>query len=610
MTDSNLSVKDAIINALRIVDRTDRIKIGFLIAIQTLLSFLDLIGVALIGILGALAVNGVASRQPGSRVFEVLKFAGIENQSLQFQVSTIAIVATVLLVGKTILAMFLTRKTTFYLSRRGARISATLISKLLNQTLTFVNSGSNQNRLYSVGPGVTTIVVGILSAGVTLSSDISLLIVMLIGLFAVDFAIATSSLVIFSIIGLILFLVMNKRAGELGNSQARMSIDFNKKILEVLGTYRETFVHNRRSYYSERLASDRMKLADYVAEFALMPNISKYVLEATVVLTAIVISGIQFSIHDAAHAVAILSVFLAASTRISPAVLRIQQGVIGIKNAVGSAQPTFELIKSLDRSELLSPHIEIPTRKYNDFVASVTVNNLTLKYENMTRPAISEVNFRISPGESVAIVGASGAGKTSLVDTILGLHVPETGNVLISNLPPLETIKKWPGAISYVPQDILIIDGTIRENVALSFPSELVDDSDIWKALDGALLSDFVSELPEELNSYVGDRGVNLSGGQRQRLGIARALFTQPRMLILDEATSSLDGKTEAAISQAIQAMHGQVTVITIAHRLSTVMNSDRVLYLDNGRLIAQGNFIEVRNLVPDFDEQAKLMGL
>lgn len=181
--------------------------------------------------------------------------------------------------------------------------------------------------------------------------------------------------------------------------------------------------------------------------------------------------------------------------------------------------------------------------------------------------------------------------------------------MLISNLPPLDTIKKWPGAISYVPQDILIIDGTIRENVALSFPSELVDDSDIWKALDGALLSDFVSELPEELNSYVGDRGVNLSGGQRQRLGIARALFTQPRMLILDEATSSLDGKTEAAISQAIQAMHGQVTVITIAHRLSTVINSDRVLYLDQGKLIAQGNFKEVRNLVPDFDEQAKLMG-
>ena len=144
----------------------------------------------------------------------------------------------------------------------------------------------------------------------------------------------------------------------------------------------------------------------------------------------------------------------------------------------------------------------------------------------------------------------------------------------------------------------------------MSFPSELVADSDIWKALDGALLSDFVKELPEDLDSYVGDRGVNLSGGQRQRLGIARALFTQPRMLILDEATSSLDGKTEAAISRAIQAMHGRVTVITIAHRLSTVMNSDRVLYLDQGRLIAQGKFNEVRNLVPDFDEQAKLMGL
>jgi ABC-type multidrug transport system fused ATPase/permease subunit len=138
----------------------------------------------------------------------------------------------------------------------------------------------------------------------------------------------------------------------------------------------------------------------------------------------------------------------------------------------------------------------------------------------------------------------------------------------------------------------------------------LVKDEDVWEAIKNSQLSEFVKSLPNQLESSVGDRGAKLSGGQRQRLGIARALFTKPKLLILDEATSALDGKTELAIAQAVNAMRGQVTVITIAHRLSTVRNSDKVLYLENGKLVAIGNFSEVRKAVPDFDEQAKLMGL
>jgi ABC-type multidrug transport system fused ATPase/permease subunit len=607
---TKLSFKFAFRNSLGILDRTDRVKIALLVIVQIALSLLDLIGVALIGILGALAVNGVASRQPGSRVYSVLNFVGLENQNLQVQAAVIAIAATLLLIGKTILSVILVRKTTFYLSRRGARISALLLSKLLNQPLTNLNLDSSQTKLYSVGSGVNTIVVGILSAGVTLIADLSLLIVMLLVLFVVDFAIAISSLVIFSLVGFLLFLVMNKRAAKLGEIQAKMSISYNQSVLEVLGTYRENFVHNRRSFYSEKLARNRLAIADFNAEFSLMPNVSKYVLEATVILTAIFVSGIQFSIHDAARAVAILSVFLAASTRISPAVLRIQQGLIGIKNAIGSSHLTFQLIDSLKRVDALPPHTELTDKSHLGFDAKVSASHLTFKYPNSTHSAITNLDFEIEPGESIAIVGASGAGKTSLVDTILGLHIPTSGSVKISGLSPSDAITAWPGAISYVPQDILILDGTIRENVALGYPMEIVSDEDVWAALGNALLSEFVNALPKKLDSHVGDRGVNLSGGQRQRLGIARALFTKPKLLILDEATSSLDGKTESAVSQAIQAMHGEVTVITIAHRLSTVKNADRVFYLENGHLVAKGTFLEVRKLVPDFDEQAKLMGL
>jgi ABC-type multidrug transport system fused ATPase/permease subunit len=392
------------------------------------------------------------------------------------------------------------------LSRRGARISALLLSKLLNQPLTNLNLDSSQTKLYSVGSGVNTIVVGILSAGVTLIADLSLLIVMLLGLFVVDFAIAISSLVIFSLVGFLLFLVMNKRAAKLGEIQAKMSISYNQSVLEVLGTYRENFVHNRRSFYSEKLARNRLAIADFNAEFSLMPNVSKYVLEATVILTAIFVSGIQFSIHDAARAVAILSVFLAASTRISPAVLRIQQGLIGIKNAIGSSHLTFQLIDSLKRVDALPPHTELTDKSHLGFDAKVSASHLTFKYPNSTHSAITNLDFEIEPGESIAIVGASGAGKTSLVDTILGLHIPTSGSVKISGLSPSDAITAWPGAISYVPQDILILDGTIRENVALGYPMEIVSDEDVWAALGNALLSEFVNALPKKLDSHVGDR--------------------------------------------------------------------------------------------------------
>jgi ABC-type multidrug transport system fused ATPase/permease subunit len=174
----------------------------------------------------------------------------------------------------------------------------------------------------------------------------------------------------------------------------------------------------------------------------------------------------------------------------------------------------------------------------------------------------------------------------------------------------LAAISKWPGAIGYVPQDVMISNGTISENVSLGYPKESVKESLIWPALEVAQLAPFVKALPSQLETPVGDRGTKISGGQRQRLGIARAMFTNPQLLVLDEATSSLDGETESQISDAIHHMKGIRTVILIAHRLSTVREADVVLYLEDGKLVASGTFEEVRDKVPNFDHQATLMGL
>ena len=596
--------------SLRILPRADRTKVVAVVFLQIGLGFMDLAGIALAGVLGGLAISGVASRQPGNRVQGVLDFLNLGQLPLQTQALVLGLAISVLMVGKTIISILFTRRTIFFLSRRGAILSAVLISKLLGQPLQRVQERSMQQTMYSLTAGVNSITVGVLGTAVSLVADLSLLLVVAIGLFIVDAIIAISTFAIFTLIGFILYRLMSVRAKDLGMRQSQLSISSSEKIMEVLGSYRELVVKNRRSYYSRIIGQRQLDLANNTAEMMFMPQIGKYVIEITVVIGSLIIAGIQFSLQDAAHSIAVLSVFLAASTRIAPAVLRIQQGALNIRGSLGTATPTLELIEQLGDAEEIETVDDALETGHSGFDPEVVVQSVSLTYPSKEVAAITDVSIEVKVGSSIAIVGPSGAGKTTLVDALLGVLEPDFGTITISGYKPLEAIAKWPGAISYLPQDILISNGTIRENVTLGYPSEIVSDELVWNALKLAKLDVFVSGLPKGLHTYVGDRGTQISGGQRQRLGIARAMLTLPKLLVLDEATSALDGETELGITEAISDLHGKVSIIMIAHRLSTIRNADVVYYMDKGLVIAKGSFDEVRKLVPDFDHQAELMGL
>ena len=594
----------------RVLSRRDQQKIGFVVLLQIFLGLLDLVGVAVVGILGALAVTGVQSRQPGNRVDSALKILHLHNSEFQVQVAVLACLATFFLVCRTIFSALFMRRILFFLSRRGAHLSASLVSRLLSRSLIDLQKMTNQETLFSVTTGVTTVTNGVLGVAVALVSDGSLLLVMSVGLFIVDPLMALSTFLVFLCIGFLMYRLLHQRANTLGRKYADLSVKSNEKVFEVLNSYRESVVRNRRNFYAREIGKLRLEMANTDAELSFMPNISKYVIETTVVLGALIISGVQFGLRDAAHAVATLAVFLAAGSRIAPAVLRLQQGALAIRSNLGSARLTLELIDSLGESkpsEEVSDNLELV---HSGFVGSIEISNVSFKYPLATETALNGIDLRIKEGSTVALVGPSGAGKTSIVDVLLGVLSPDSGKVLISGLEPSATVSRWPGAISYVPQDVIVTNGSIRENVSLGFPVSVATDELVMEALKLAQADDFVSALPMGMDTSVGDRGTKLSGGQRQRIGIARALFTRPKLLVLDEATSSLDGQTESDISQAIQGLKGSVTVVMIAHRLATVLNADQVIYMDKGRIIAQGTFEEVRRAVPDFDAQAKLMGL
>lgn len=601
---------NTIARSAKVLSVSDRRKIIAVIFLQISFGFLDLIGVAVIGVIGALAITGVQAREPGNRVSSLLEFLQLDGYQLQTQVAILGSIAALLLIGKTIFSIIFTKRTLFFLSRRGAVISGNLISKLFSQSLLAVQAKSMNEMMYSVTSGVNIITVGVLGTTVSLISDMSLLLVMAVGLFAIDTVVALSLFILFGVIGLTLYKFMHLKARNLGMLQAEISIKSGEKVLEVIRSYRETVVRNRRDYYARVIGKQRLELANVTAEISFMPNISKYVMEIAMVIGALSICAVQFVLQDAAHAIAVLSIFLAASTRIAPAILRLQQGAISIKSSLGAATPTLELIESLQHvNKIESAGDDIDT-VHEGFESKIELSGVSLTYPGKTEPALSNIDLTINSGQIVALVGPSGAGKTTLVDVLLGVIPPDFGTVKISGLKALDAISKWPGAISYVPQDVMIANGSIRDNVGMGYPSDSVSDDFVWNALKVAQLEDFVKGLDQGVNSQVGDRGTKISGGQRQRLGIARAMFTKPHLLVLDEATSSLDGETEANISDSVNAMKGNVTVLMIAHRLSTVRNADLVVYLENGSVIATGSFESVRNQVPDFDRQAQLMGL
>lgn len=596
--------------SLQLLTKSELRKVRAVVLIQIALGCLDLLAVAIVGVLGALAVNGVQSKEPGNRVSSVLKFLDINNADFRIQVAILGIGAALILILKTIFSVYFSRKILYFLSYKSSSLSSRLFSRAIQEPLLSLHSKSSQELLFALTTGVTTVTMGILGTAAILISDLSLLLIMAVGLFAFDPLLASCTLIVFGSISFTLFRLLNTRAQLLGEKNAALQVSSSSTILEILSSYREIVVNHRRANYSKKVATIRYDLAETIAEISFMPNISKYVIESAVVLGALAVAAVQFILKDATHAVATLAVFLAAGARIAPAVMRIQQGAVSIKGSIGAATPTINLIEDLAHIVDVEEKEQELKTSHQGFIPSVSINEVSLTYPNSERPALDTISMEITEGSFVAFVGPSGAGKTSLVDVLLGILIPTSGRVRISSETPLTAFAKWPGAVAYLPQDIEIINGTIRENLCLGLNTSKVDDSVLWEAIDAAHLRELVMSLPERLDAPMGERGMKISGGQRQRLGIARALLSKPLLIVLDEATSALDGETESKITDSLLELKGKVTIVMIAHRLSTIREADTIFYLENGKISASGNFQALKGAFPKFAEQAQLLGL
>ena len=608
-SDSRFGSISVIRESIKLLDQRTRRKYYLVSALQIFLSLFDLVGVALVGVIAALTIRGVKSEAPGDRTQTILNYFHMENLTFQAQVGVLAAVTVLLLVGKTVVSIVITRRTLIFLANRSAVITSNLIKNVLSQPLSNVYSRGVHELHYVLGPGVNGITLGILGVFATIISDISLLLVLGIGLAFLSPVIALSSLILFGSIAVALHYLLRKHALSVGDVIQQSELNAGRLLSESFDLYRELYVRDRRSKYAHDISIARGTSARSQAEQTFLPNVSKYVIEISIIVGSVIIAGLQFVTQTATVALASLGLFLVAGGRITPALMRLQQSFMNLESRSAPLRTTLETIAAFEKFS--APENSAPKELFEHagFSPSIEIKDIDFGFTEGSN-FFSSLNLEVQPGKTIAIVGPSGGGKTTLVNLLLGLLPINSGLIRISGLDPLSAVKKWPGSIAYVPQEVKLIRGTFRENIEIGLSENEKSTAALHSAISSSHLENLVKQLPEGVDTVIGEAGFQISGGQKQRLGLARAFYTNPKIIILDEATSALDSETEKEISESLNSIKGVVTTVIIAHRLSTVRDADQVIYLDGGQIRAQGTFEQVRDRVPDFDQQAKLMGL
>ena len=380
-------------------------------------------------------------------------------------------------------------------------------------------------------------------------------------------------------------LLTRKYSRKLGQDNQGYQGKIFQWMNQALGGIKEIKILERESYFTDEFQKYYKKYARGLQIARTISILPKYLVEAvsmTGILVAIVVK-LLFGEADMTYYLPQLTVFAVAAMRLMPSVGRINEHTTNMLYALPSVDLVYhDLTEIEDYIEQQNQEVKEDWTLQN----SIRVQDVTYYYPDTEEPVIDGANLTIEKGRTVAFIGASGAGKTTMVDIILGLLVPQKGVVTADDINVHEKPKTFHAQVGYIPQVIYLSDDTIRNNIAFGVKEEEIDEKAVLAAMDKAQLTGFIDSLPNGLDTIVGDRGVRLSGGQRQRIGIARALYHDPEILVLDEATSALDNETESAVMEAIDKLQGTKTMIIIAHRLTTIRNVDVIYEVGNGKVV------------------------
>jgi ABC-type multidrug transport system fused ATPase/permease subunit len=575
-----------------------------LVSAQLVVNILDLIGI--LGI-AALTASSMSSPNVGTKGISTIQ----DFINYEFNEANLTLIILLCFSVKTILSILVTRQILGITTKEFEQTSSLLIKQLLTKKQATNEKTSKQQSIYTCTRGVEFMYLQVLVPGLNILTDLGLIALLLFGALVVNPLVSVLLISTLFFLAVILNLKLNRKIQALGGRYTSLTIESDEDIHDALSVKRELALFGIQGVFLGEIMEKREELGKVVAKTAFIPFVSKYLVEGGVVVSFALLTLISLFFENKTEFFVVLAVFAAVGTRITPAVLRIQHGFLQMKSNYELASLTLLAIQETNiQLAENSPDLEIQTdAQFGDLVPEILLEDISFHYSEENQ-LLRNFSATFAPKEIIAIVGASGVGKSTLVDLMLGFLDPISGEIRIDRNTPSQALRRSPGLVSLVPQEIHILSRSLIENIALGVTPEGIDIARAELLINECELTELVNSLPSGLWTLIGEKGIQLSGGQKQRIGIARALYRDPKILFLDESTSALDSVTESLINQKLfQGAHERTTIV-IAHRLSTVMNANTVVFLGSEGHFDVGSFEEIRERNIEFDQQAAMLGL
>jgi len=584
------------IRSVNLLSRKNKILYVLGSGLQASLGLIDLIGVLISGIIGVVASNVLTGNQIPNLILEILSFFKLENKSPSSLIVILSIVALLFFLMKTILALYISKKLFRFLANQQSAISSKMFNYIINADYIWIRNKDPHQISTAMLAGISAATVNSLGQTMLIISESGLLVLFLVIIGIASPPLAIVTILYFSIVVFLLNMVVGKKVSKYNQNMSIVRIKAQAEIFNTIKLFREIRILQKSEWFRQKIDKLFNRHSRNLSDDIWIQQLPKYILEIALLLGASLLVGIGRITMTSQEMIYILAVYLAGVARIFPSLLRIQSSIFSLRAASFYSQMALDLFDSLKKTEssLIREQSLNQLQEANSRETLISVTGLSFKFADSDRYVLENLNFSISRGEKIAIIGSSGSGKSTLCDLILGLLSPTKGSVLIKGTDASIWIRAHRGRVSYLPQETILVEGTIRENICLGVNQDDIDEEDLLKAVRDSNLLEASLDFPMGLETVIESDGVNLSGGQKQRIGIARALYTKPEILILDEATSSLDIYNEKSIIQSIDSLNSDITVISITHKVQNLNPSTRVLEISKNGISFDGKLSDL----------------
>ncbi len=573
----------------------------FLVCLFLLISLLDVIGIGLIGPFIGLATNPNLIQQ---NAFLGWAYVQTGASDARYFIALVGLAVAIIFYIKSFFYFQIQRYVYHYALDQLVKIRFRLMHNYLTAPYTFHLSTNSSVLLQTVTAEAQQFCYGI-TLPLLLAAANFVVLFALVLLLAITDILATISILLILLIAFLIYYLFKDSIGRWGQIASEANIEMLRIINHSIGGIKETQIIGCESYFETQFVKETKRFAvaaSFSHVFQFVPRIVLEALLVTFVVGFTIVSQLLFN-RSPESLISVLGVFAVSSVRLLPAASQFISSLTTLKSSSYSLNRIYFDLKELEKpgsKETALPETrniswensKIPALSFKN---KIVLDGLRYRYPNVSELALKDISLTLKKGQSIGLIGKSGAGKTTLVDVILGLLLPESGDIKVDGASVYQNgIRSWQNLIGYIPQSIFLTDDTIEQNIAFGVPEEHIDPERLNKVIQSAQLEDMIQQLPDGVKTSVGERGVRLSGGQRQRIGIARALYHEREILVLDEATAALDNETEKLVSEAIKSLSGTKTIIIIAHRLSTIKHCDCIYMMDQGRIVKSGTYEEV----------------